>query len=97
MDYMFYGVNTDTCRLAPEEAMRFGRAFQWLLEDIVNADPRFGPVYLCKVDISDGFYQSLASLSQWSKMGSTWWHSPLYYPWVGSVPHHIKSNSQISY
>jgi hypothetical protein len=36
--------------------MRFGRAFQRLLEDIVNADPRFGPVYLCKVDISDGFY-----------------------------------------
>jgi hypothetical protein len=22
----------------------------------VNADPRFGPVYFCKVDISDGFY-----------------------------------------
>jgi hypothetical protein len=49
-------VNADTCQLAPEEAMRFGRAFQRLLEDIVNADPRFGPVYLCKVDISDGFY-----------------------------------------
>jgi hypothetical protein len=23
----------------------------------VNADPRHGPVYLCKVDISDGFYR----------------------------------------
>jgi hypothetical protein len=57
MDYMFYGVNANTCWLALEEAMRFGRAFQWLLEDIVHTDPRFGPVYLCKVDISDGFFR----------------------------------------
>jgi hypothetical protein len=57
VDYTFYGVNADTCRLAPEEAMHFSRAFQRLLEDIVNADPHFSPVYLCKVDISDGFYR----------------------------------------
>ena len=40
VDYTFYNVNAETCRLAPEEAMRFGRAFQRLLEEIVNADPR---------------------------------------------------------
>jgi hypothetical protein len=57
MDYTFYGVNADTCWLALEEAMHFGWAFQRLLEDIVNADPHFGPVYLCKVDILDGFYR----------------------------------------
>jgi hypothetical protein len=39
VDYTFYGVNADTCRLAPEEAMRFGRAFQRLLEDIVTLWP----------------------------------------------------------
>lgn len=54
-DCTFHGVNDETCQLAPEEAMRFGQAFQCLIEDIVDADPRFGPVHLCKVDTSDGF------------------------------------------
>ena len=69
MDYTFYGVNADTCQLAPEEAMRFGRAFQRLLEDIVNADLRFGPVYLCKVDISDGFYRVWLQADDIPKLG----------------------------
>jgi hypothetical protein len=69
VDYTFYGVNADTCRLAPEEAMRFGRAFQRLLEDIVNADPRFGPIYLCKVDISDGFYRVWLRADDIPKLG----------------------------
>ena len=69
VDYTFYGVNADTCRLAPEEAMRFGRAFQRLLEDIMNADPRFGPVYLCKVDISDGFYRVWLRAEDIPKLG----------------------------
>ena len=39
VDYSFHGVNDDTCRLAPGEAMRFGKAFQRLIESIVKADP----------------------------------------------------------
>ena len=49
--------------------MRFGRAFQRLLEDIINADPRFGPVYLCKVDISDGFYRVWLRMEDIPKLG----------------------------
>ena len=54
VDYTFYtfNVNAETCWLALEEAMRFGRVFQCLLEDIMNTDLWFGPVFLCKVDIS---------------------------------------------
>jgi hypothetical protein len=37
--------------------MQFGTALQRIIEDIVNANPLFGPVYLCKVDIADGFYR----------------------------------------
>jgi hypothetical protein len=37
--------------------MQFGTALQRVIESIVNANPRFGPVYLCKVDIADGFYR----------------------------------------
>ena len=69
VDYSFYGVNDETCRLAPEEAMRFGQAFQRLIEDIVNADPKYGPVHLCKVDISDGFYRVWLRLEDIPKLG----------------------------
>jgi hypothetical protein len=57
VDYSFSGANQDTCPIAPNEAMQFGTALQRVIESIVNANPRFGPVYLCKVDISDGFYR----------------------------------------
>jgi hypothetical protein len=57
VDYSFSGVNQDTCPVAPQEAMQFGTALQRVVEDIVNADPQWGPVYLCKVDVSDGFYR----------------------------------------
>jgi hypothetical protein len=98
VDYTFYDVNADTCRLAPEEAMRFGRAFQRLLEDIVNADPRFGPVYLCKVDISDGFYRVWLRAEDIPKLGVTYPSErpgehlvafPLVLPmgWVSSPPY----------
>ena len=36
--------------------MQFGRTLQHILFQIYRADPRWGPVYLAKVDISDGFY-----------------------------------------
>ena len=36
--------------------MLFGRALRRILFQIYRADPRWGPVYLAKVDIPDGFY-----------------------------------------
>jgi len=57
VDYTFSGVNGNTVLLAPNEAMQFGRALQRLLSKILHADPRFGPVYICKINIADGFYR----------------------------------------
>ena len=56
-DYTFFGVNEDTLGLAPQEAMQFGRALQRIIQAIVQANPRYGPVYISKIDISDGFYR----------------------------------------
>ena len=55
-DLTFWGVNEATVDLTHKEAMQFGRALRRILFQIYRADPRWGPVYLAKVDISDGFY-----------------------------------------
>ena len=57
VDYNFLDVNAETILLAPAEAMQFGRALQRVLKRIVEADRRFGPNYLSKIDIADGFYR----------------------------------------
>ena len=57
VDLSFYDINADTINLAPKEAMQFGRTLERLLYQIRHANPRFGPVYLSKVDLSDGFYR----------------------------------------
>ena len=57
VDYSFSGVNTDTIKNAPPEAMQFGRALARILEKIHTAPPQHGPVYLHKLDVADGFYQ----------------------------------------
>jgi hypothetical protein len=57
VDYTFHRLNAETLPLAPSEAMQFGRTLQRLLQKIVHADPQHGPVYMCKVDIADGFYR----------------------------------------
>jgi hypothetical protein len=57
VDYSFFNVNQDTTKLAPREAMQFGKALERILRKIVEADPVHGPVYLFKIDIADGFYR----------------------------------------
>ena len=57
-DYTYSEVNPDTVRLAPQEAMQWGRTPHSLLWFIFTADQRQGPVLLLsKTDLSDGFYQ----------------------------------------
>ena len=46
VDYTYSGVNPETAKLAPPEAMQFGRALNRVLFKIAHADPRYGPVYL---------------------------------------------------
>jgi hypothetical protein len=55
VDLSYYGINADTLKLAPHQAMQFGRALDRLLYRIRHANPRYGPVHMNKIDISDGF------------------------------------------
>ena len=55
VDYSFYDVNQETLQLGPRDAMQFGRALERVLYQVRHANPRFGPVYLGKVDLADGF------------------------------------------
>jgi hypothetical protein len=57
VDYTFNGVNEDTLRMMPSEAMQFGRALERVLYSIHHASPHFGPVYISKTDLADGFYR----------------------------------------
>ena len=69
VDYSFYGMNAETLRLGPQDAMQFGRTLQRILQGIFDADPRFGPVYFIKVDIADGFYRIWTNPADIPKMG----------------------------
>jgi hypothetical protein len=57
VDYSYFFLNDETNRLAPQDSMQFGKALERILRNIVEADPKFGPVHLIKVDIADGFYR----------------------------------------
>ena len=57
VDYTFSGVNQEAARGAPLEAMQFGKALDRILQRILAANPRHGPTYILKIDLSDGFYR----------------------------------------
>jgi hypothetical protein len=57
VDYSLCDVNEDTVPWAPSEAMQFGRALHRILRRILESHPRFGPVYISKVVIVEGFYR----------------------------------------
>jgi hypothetical protein len=63
VDYSFYGINQDTVKLAPIEAMPLGKANERLWQTIMSANPKFGPLHMYKIDISDGFYRVPLSTS----------------------------------
>ena len=56
-DYSFFKTNADTLTGACTSAMQYGRTLDRVLREIVFADPALGPVYLIKMDVSDGFYR----------------------------------------
>ena len=51
------------------EVMQFGHALERILCEILLADPAFGPVYLIKLDISDGFYHIAVNIDDIPKLG----------------------------
>ena len=56
-DYSYNDVNQQTLNIAPKEAMQLGRTLWRLLYRIHHANDRFGPVYMSKNDLLDGFYR----------------------------------------
>jgi len=56
-DYTFSSVNNDTIPLTDHLPLQFGQALLRILRQIVLSDPNHGPVYIIKVDLSDGFYR----------------------------------------
>jgi hypothetical protein len=68
-DYTWSGVNQDTIRLAPKQAMQFGACLERVLREILLADPKYGPVYLNKTDLSDGFYREFLNIDDIPKLG----------------------------
>lgn len=56
-DYTYFGVNDATDSDAPLESMQFGRVLIRIIQRIVLANPAFGPVFLAKYDLSDGYYR----------------------------------------
>ena len=69
VDYSDSGLNDDTVPMAPKEAMQFGRALSRVLTTIVHADPRYGPVFLSKIDVADGFYRVWIQARDVAKLG----------------------------
>ena len=68
-DYSWSDVNAETLALAAMESMQFGHALDRILREILLADPRLGPIYLMKIDISDGFYRVNLSIDDIPKLG----------------------------
>ncbi|KAL3809642.1 hypothetical protein ACHAXA_003728, partial [Cyclostephanos tholiformis] len=69
VDYSWWDVNADTLPLAAMESMQFGHALDRILREILLANPAFGPVYLIKLDISDGFYRIALAVNDIPKLG----------------------------
>ena len=69
VDYPFWGLNDETMKLAPEGAMQFGTAPSRIREALMKANPEYGPVFMYKNDMSDGFYRIRLSTSGALKLG----------------------------
>ncbi|CAJ1959617.1 unnamed protein product [Cylindrotheca closterium] len=69
VDYSFWGLNDKTMKLAPEGAMQFGTAPLRIREALMKANPDYGPVYMYKNDMSDGFYRIRLSTTGALKLG----------------------------
>ena len=57
VDHTWFGVNDVTLPHTPKEAMQFGGTLPRILYKVRHSNPAFGPIYLAKYDISDGFYR----------------------------------------
>jgi len=56
-NYTFSEVNANTVDLTSHLPLQFGRALLHILCKIVTSDPTFGPIFIIKLNLADGFYQ----------------------------------------
>ena len=56
-DHSWFTTNEDSLPNVPREAMQFGRTLDRVLRNVRHANPRYGPVYISKHDLKDGFYR----------------------------------------
>jgi hypothetical protein len=55
--------------MSHRDMMQFGKANERLMDVLARANPKFGPCYMYKVDISDGFYRVPLSTTGSLKLG----------------------------
>ena len=91
-------MNQDTLLLGPTEAMQFPWALERMMYQIWHANPWYGPVYLGKADLADGFYHVWLSVDNILKLAVIFPKYPheeqmvalpfgLPMGWVESVPY----------
>jgi len=68
-NYSWSDVNAETLDLAAKDSMQFGHALDRILREILLSDPALGPIYLMKIDISDGFYRIAINIDDIPKLG----------------------------
>jgi len=69
VDYTFWGQNIETIGLNPN-SMQYGKALDRILYRLETADTRHGPMFLLKIDISDGYYRVPLQLDSIPKLGA---------------------------
>jgi hypothetical protein len=75
-DYSFYFVNQNSQKLAPPEAMKWGKTLNRVIFYIYYADRRQGPALLSKTDLADGFYRIPLTPMGVLKLAVPFPHSP---------------------
>ena len=56
IDYTWNHLNPTTINKALDHAMQFGHTLQCLLQSITYANPKFGPVHLLMINLTNGYY-----------------------------------------
>jgi hypothetical protein len=82
VNYSWWDVNADTLPLVAMDAMQFGHALDQILRKILLSNFSLGPVYLIKLDISDGFYRIAPNVDDIPKLGVAFSTAPSKDPLV---------------
>ena len=69
-DYTFSGVNPESLDIFERQYMQFGHALDRHLRKILLANSALGPLYLIKVNISNGLYRIAINTNYIPKLGA---------------------------